>query len=114
MCDVEKSTADQHAHVEGQHVNQALEGIQQELQDYLTSKEGLNMDSFLYYLYGLVLRQQNMQQKAMGMLTTAIEKYPLNWSAWQELSLCIPSMDVVRINSVHTLTRPFLIGSHLR
>ena len=52
-------------------------------------KDGL-LDGFLLYLYGVVLRDLGMRDRARGILCEAVVAYPLNWSAWLDLSLLCP------------------------
>jgi anaphase-promoting complex subunit 8 len=46
-------------------------------------------DPFLLYLYGVTLRKQNFDSRALEVLVKSVTVFPYNWSAWLELRDCL-------------------------
>jgi anaphase-promoting complex subunit 8 len=44
-------------------------------------------------LYGVILKQRDKVKQSQEVLVKAINKFPLLWSAWQELSLLLKKND---------------------
>ncbi|XP_066914030.1 cell division cycle protein 23 homolog [Clytia hemisphaerica] len=59
-----------------------------DLRDDLKKNED-NLDSYGFYLYGIVLKNLDLTKEAIENLECSIQMEPLFWAAWQELStLC--------------------------
>ena len=52
-------------------------------------------DSFLLFLYGIVLKRQGNEADARGAFIKSVNLYPYNWSTWQELGATIGSISDV-------------------
>ncbi|EPX74796.1 anaphase-promoting complex subunit Apc8 [Schizosaccharomyces octosporus yFS286] len=80
-------------------------------------KQG-NQDPYLLYLSGVVNRRRKQYPKAIEYLLTCIRKTPYFWSAWQELSLCLDSPEILasiirRLSKDHVMTKVFIVyASH--
>ncbi|PRP73557.1 phosphoenolpyruvate carboxykinase [Planoprotostelium fungivorum] len=73
-------------------INPELQRIRVRLQDsYENDKK--NMDSFLLYLYGVVLKASKMKSQAQVILIESVNLYPWNWSAWLELASLFSEVD---------------------
>ena len=67
-------------------VNDKVGELKEELSQLYESKE---LDAFGLYLYGIVLREQDMDEQARTVLAESVNAYPWNWSAWTDLArLC--------------------------
>uniref|UniRef100_A0A060TJS3 ARAD1D49126p n=1 Tax=Blastobotrys adeninivorans TaxID=409370 RepID=A0A060TJS3_BLAAD len=64
----------------------------------LESSAHFKSDPFLLYLYGVLMRQQGNDEAAITALLESVNLFPYNWSAWQDLLACIPSID--SLNSI--------------
>jgi anaphase-promoting complex subunit 8 len=77
--------------------------------------EELKQDPFLLYLEGIGLRLQRNEEAAIKKLTQSVMLFPYNWSSWQELLCCIPTMEklgmVLPLLPDHIMTRIFIIYS---
>lgn len=71
-------------------INKEIPLIMSELDDYAGN---VNDDPFLLYIYGVALRHQKATEVAIKKLVASLEIFPYNWSAWQELLSCIPTLD---------------------
>eukprot|EP01112_Ceratiomyxa_fruticulosa_P015789 TRINITY_DN4698_c0_g1_i2.p1 TRINITY_DN4698_c0_g1~~TRINITY_DN4698_c0_g1_i2.p1 ORF type:complete len:580 (+),score=95.14 TRINITY_DN4698_c0_g1_i2:51-1742(+) len=73
-------------------VNAELKSIMQELQPFCfpqSNNSNIPPDGLCLWLYALVLKALNMLQQAREMFLNSVVLYPLNWSAWLDLStLC--------------------------
>ena len=49
----------------------------------------------LIYRYGVILKKLDLVREALDVLVEAVQKEPLHWGAWQELSLLIPEKEMV-------------------
>ncbi|BFZ60881.1 Anaphase-promoting complex subunit 8 [Saitoella coloradoensis] len=91
--------------------NKQITAITIELEDLILMK-GCN-DAFLLYLYGVVLGRQKKEQDAVQALLKAVEAYPFNWGAWQELASNINGADmlsaVLPTLPDHIMTKFFMI-----
>ena len=62
-----------------------------------------SLDAFLLYLYGMVLKKTSESSssahhsEAMAAFKQSIKMYPLNWGAWNELSLLVSDQQSVSI-----------------
>ncbi|KAI5780918.1 anaphase promoting complex subunit 8 [Geopyxis carbonaria] len=68
--------------------NKELQSILTSLEDYYGQRGGQDFyedDSWLLFLYGIVLQKQKSEDKARQALIKSVNLYPYNWSAWQEL-----------------------------
>lgn len=62
------------------------------------SSQPIQDDPFIQYLLGVIHRRQRNESQAVIHLVRAIEGFLYNWSAWQELLLCIPvASDMFRV-----------------
>ncbi|KAI8149678.1 hypothetical protein BJV82DRAFT_588895 [Fennellomyces sp. T-0311] len=68
--------------------NAELDAIYRELKQ---SHEQDKLDAFNLYLYGIVLRKRELNDKAAGTLLASLKKYEYNWSAWIELGSFVTS-----------------------
>ncbi|KAJ6256690.1 hypothetical protein Dda_8556 [Drechslerella dactyloides] len=59
-------------------------------------------DTYLLYLYGVVLLKQRNEKQAYQVLVRAINAYPYNWAAWDELKTICKSVDDVN-RAMHDL-----------
>lgn len=66
-------------------------------------------DSWLLYLYGIVLRKQGNETKGREQLLRSVTIYPWNWGAWLELGHMIGTLDEVRFAHILPLLPPFQI-----
>lgn len=71
-------------------INRQLDSLDAQLGELYENGE---MDGFLLYLYGIVLSKRTQKEKATLILVESVTKYPLNWSAWQELALILATLD---------------------
>ncbi|KAG1691495.1 Cell division cycle protein 23 [Nymphon striatum] len=53
------------------------------------------LDGFSLYLYGVILKKQNLHQQALEILSEATYKEPLHWGAWLELATLVPDRDTL-------------------
>eukprot|EP00088_Acartia_fossae_P022234 TRINITY_DN2348_c0_g1_i15.p1 TRINITY_DN2348_c0_g1~~TRINITY_DN2348_c0_g1_i15.p1 ORF type:complete len:612 (-),score=157.17 TRINITY_DN2348_c0_g1_i15:648-2453(-) len=51
------------------------------------------LDSYLLYIYGVVLRKLSISDLAIQMLIQSITKEPLHWGSWQELSTLVTTRE---------------------
>ncbi|KAG0233497.1 Anaphase-promoting complex subunit 23 [Actinomortierella wolfii] len=73
-------------------INRELDKVDAELSEiYQTG----TMDSFCKYLYAVVLTKRNRKQLAASILVESVKQYPYNWSAWLQLSACVPSHEAL-------------------
>lgn len=49
-------------------------------------------DPFLLYLYGIALRRQKFDSRALQVLVKSVNLFPYNWSAWMELRDCLDTI----------------------
>ncbi len=54
-------------------------------------------DSYLMYLYGVVLKELGHRRQAMEVLSWALHLAPHNWAAWAELADLITKRRMVRL-----------------
>ncbi|KAI8986945.1 hypothetical protein BDB01DRAFT_784023 [Pilobolus umbonatus] len=54
------------------------------------------LDAFLLYLYGVILRTRKVESKAAFVLLQSISQYPYNWAAWTELSTLVNTKKMLR------------------
>jgi anaphase-promoting complex subunit 8 len=66
-------------------INEACKVLEQELRTEHNTPNH-NMDPLNLYLYGLVLKELNLKERAIKVLIEGLNKYPLNWSCWTEVS----------------------------
>jgi len=52
-----------------------------------------NLNCLNLYLYGVILKLRNKEEKAKEVLIRAINKFPLLWSAWLELNMMLKKGD---------------------
>ncbi|EPS37700.1 hypothetical protein H072_8540 [Dactylellina haptotyla CBS 200.50] len=71
--------------------NKELPIITKKLETMLAEKE----DTFLLYLYGVVLLKQRNEKQAYEALVRSVSAYPYNWAAWDELKTITKSVDDV-------------------
>ncbi|CAN6615468.1 anaphase-promoting complex subunit Cdc23p [Trichomonascus vanleenenianus] len=73
-------------------------------------------DPFLLYLYGVALLQQKNEKEALKKLIQSVTLFPYNWSAWQELLQCLPTVDslksIIHRLPEHIMTRIFLVHAN--
>ncbi|KAK9814160.1 hypothetical protein WJX72_001350 [[Myrmecia] bisecta] len=71
----------------GNACNKDLDVLEAEL---CAACQGGNPDSFIAYLYGLVLADRERKSEARALLLASISGYPCHWGAWQALQqLCV-------------------------
>ena len=82
--------------------NRELLNVIADLEDIFVEwkKEGkhgreLEEDSWLLFLYGIVLRKQGNEVEATNALIKSVRVYPWNWSAWTELGIMVGTLDEV-------------------
>ncbi|XP_054289018.1 cell division cycle protein 23 homolog [Macrosteles quadrilineatus] len=93
-------------------INSKLQSLCQDLRaDYLDWK----LDSYMLYLYGVVLKRRDLHNEAIQVLVEAIHKEPLHWGAWIELATLIP--DRAKLKSLllpdHWIKQFFLAHTYL-
>ena len=71
--------------------NEEAEVLLEELQVLQIAKT----DPFLLYLHGIVHMRMGQREEAFDYLIQSVRIYPYNYSAWQELSACIITTDVL-------------------
>ncbi|KAF3933049.1 hypothetical protein ABW20_dc0107193 [Dactylellina cionopaga] len=71
--------------------NKELPALTKKLEVILGEKE----DTFLLYLYGVVLLKQRNEKQAYEALVRSVSAYPYNWAAWDELKTITRSVDDV-------------------
>ncbi|KAF8253130.1 TPR-like protein, partial [Wilcoxina mikolae CBS 423.85] len=77
--------------------NKEVPAILAALETVFADKEGDGLDwseddSFLLWLYGVVLLKQKNEEEAQGALIKSVNLYPYNWCAWQELAGTVGSL----------------------
>jgi anaphase-promoting complex subunit 8 len=80
--------------------NKEVPAILAALETIFADKEGNGLDwseddSFLLWLYGVVLLRQKNEEEAQGALIKSVNLYPYNWCAWQELAGTVGSLSDV-------------------
>ena len=65
-----------------------LKELRSDLQKMSIDEEE-DMDGFMLYLYGVVLKKLNLKGEAQAALVKSIWKEPCLWSAWQELAFFV-------------------------
>ncbi|KAI9202536.1 putative cell division cycle protein 23 [Polychytrium aggregatum] len=78
--------------LESQQPNRELGSIYDEL---LPMYEADELDGFLLYLFGVVCSKQNAKDLARTALIRSVQRYPLNWSAWLELTSVVDSVSLL-------------------
>ncbi|CAG8459500.1 4060_t:CDS:10 [Dentiscutata erythropus] len=74
-------------------LNKEIQSLWEEME---TWREEGEMDGFLIYLYGLILKQKNPQAKNIkDIFLESVLKYHYNWSAWLELANCVTNKDMM-------------------
>ncbi|CAG8490346.1 10735_t:CDS:10 [Cetraspora pellucida] len=74
-------------------LNKEIQNLWEEMETWRDEGE---MDGFLVYLYGLILKQKNPQAKNIkDIFLDSVLKYHYNWSAWLELANCITNKDMM-------------------
>ena len=74
--------------------NKSIDVILKELQ--IMENVSALTDASLLYLYGIILVRKEQRDLALKYLIQSVNAFPYNWSAWLELSKCIPSLESVR------------------
>ena len=65
-----------------------------------------NCDSFLLYLYGIILKKTSemstsaQRSEAISYLCQSVKQFPMNWSAWFELSSLVSDQQSVSCSVV--------------
>lgn len=67
-------------------INRELVSIEQSLEGYYQRDE---LDAYNLYVYGVTLKQREKHSKAQEVLIQALNRFPLLWSAWNELNLIL-------------------------
>ncbi|CAG2106401.1 unnamed protein product [Medioppia subpectinata] len=84
--------------------------LKNELQDLYSSGEDFINDSYLLYVYAIVLLKLELNWEAMDVLSRSVRLDPLNWCSWHQLSLIIDEKS--QLNSLqlpdHWFKRLFL------
>ncbi|ANB15875.1 anaphase promoting complex subunit CDC23 [Sugiyamaella lignohabitans] len=90
--------------------NSQLDSILTELEG---SVNGSIMDPFLLYIMAIVHREQKNNKLAIERLIESLKRFPYNWSAWEELLCCIPTIDelsdIAPRLPAHLMTKIFLV-----
>ena len=78
--------------------NQSLPFVTSVLEEWFAHSESWNRrpEGWLEYLYGISLAKSKDDRMATHWLLRSVEHYPYIWSAWQELSSLMGSVDDVR------------------
>ncbi|EEB08211.1 anaphase-promoting complex subunit Apc8 [Schizosaccharomyces japonicus yFS275] len=96
-------------------VNRELSAIAETLNALLNNG---NNDPYLLYLQGVILRQRKQLEHAITYFLKCVSLRPFFWSAWQELSACLDSVETLTatmklLPSDHIMTRIFFVfASH--
>ncbi|KAF3914984.1 hypothetical protein ABW21_db0209848 [Orbilia brochopaga] len=78
--------------------NKELPALTKKLEIMLHGQE----DTYLLYLYGVVLLKQRNEKQAYQALVRALNAYPYNWAAWDELKTITKTVDDVN-RAMHDL-----------
>ncbi|KAK9468805.1 anaphase promoting complex subunit 8 [Lipomyces arxii] len=92
--------------------NKQIVLIISELEQLFRENDKARQDSFLLYIYGIVLIKHKCEKAAVEPLLRSVTIYPYNWGAWQELSSCVPLSDQLnsvlnQLNHSHIMTQMF-------
>jgi anaphase-promoting complex subunit 8 len=63
--------------------------LKNELQELYSKDNQMRNDSYLLYVYGIVLLKLELNWEAIDILSKSIQSDPLNWCSWHQLSLII-------------------------
>ncbi|CAG8526516.1 6670_t:CDS:10 [Acaulospora morrowiae] len=75
-------------------LNKEIQSLWEEMESWREEEE--EMDGFLVYLYGLIMKQKNPQSKGIkDIFLDSVCRYHYNWSAWLELASCITTKDML-------------------
>ncbi|KAK3096228.1 hypothetical protein FSP39_024698 [Pinctada imbricata] len=72
--------------------NETLNTLKTELSKRYNTKE---LDGYCIYLYGVVLKKLDLTRDALEVFVDAVNKEPLHWGAWKELSLLITDKETL-------------------
>lgn len=75
--------------------NRELQGILVELEGIFHDRGLADLtedDSWLLFLYGVVLAKQKNEAQAREILIKSVGLYPYNWAAWQELGATLSTL----------------------
>lgn len=80
--------------------NREVQSILSGLEAIFTEKgDDINEDdSWLLYLYGIVLLKQKNEDEARASFIKSVNLYPYNWSAWLELGSTLGNLGDVRVD----------------
>ena len=92
-----------------------LKELRSDLQKLMNDDDDDDMDGYLLYLYGVVLKKLNLKSEAQKTLVKAIWKEPCLWSAWQELAFFVQDRSILARLSLpdHWCKRFFLAHCYL-
>ena len=94
--------------------NKELAVIEQDLQQYYEKDllNGLNL-----YLYGVILKEKNRKDEAKQVFLQSLNKSPMLWSAWLELSSLLSQKeadyDIVKNMRSHWMKNFYFASFHL-
>jgi anaphase-promoting complex subunit 8 len=93
-------------------VNKELVGIEKELMEYYHKNQ---LNELNLYLYGMVLKERNNQEDAKNVFIECLNKYPLFWSVWLELSSLLTRDDILLFQKIrnHWMKNFFLASFYL-
>ena len=69
-----------------------------------------DLDGYLLYLYGVVLKKLNLKSEAQKALVKAIWKEPCLWSAWQELAFFVQDRSLLGMSQQGLVELSYLIS----
>ncbi|CAG8463759.1 9999_t:CDS:2 [Diversispora eburnea] len=74
-------------------LNKEVQSLWEEMESWRKEED---LDGFLTYLYGLLVKQKNPHAKDLkDIFIESVCKYQYNWSAWLELGSCITTKDTL-------------------
>ncbi|KAL1990011.1 hypothetical protein VTN49DRAFT_7208 [Thermomyces lanuginosus] len=84
----------------GMTVNRELPDLARGLEGWFAERRERGLEDrgqgWLEYLYGVILLKGKNLEEAKKWLIRSVHLYPFNWSAWQELSDLVPSVEDLR------------------
>ncbi|XP_055711923.1 cell division cycle protein 23 homolog [Phlebotomus papatasi] len=70
-----------------------LKDLNELMEDLKVEYNDRKLDGYCLYLYGVMLKKQNLSQLALNVLLEAVNQAPMLWAAWLELSPLIPDKE---------------------
>lgn len=97
-------------------INKQVILIIDEIEEHFRTVAAAVYDPFLLYLYGVALIKHKCDKLAFEPLTRAVNIYPFNWAAWQELGRCVQNVDQLpfvlsQIPPTHVMSKMFEVST---